>query len=271
MAGFAIRKVYYGSRVYETAAPVLPSPLHEPAVLVFSKTNGYRHEEAIPAANRALAEIARRRGWSIFFTENGAVFNSRDLARFRATVWNNTTGDVLTPDQKRDFRRYIENGGGFLGLHAAGGDFHYEWDWYADTLLGARFKGHPLGPQFQRATVHVEPNSDGAMRGVPAVWSRVDEWYSFRHSPRQQGIAVLATLDETTYKPKMLWVDLSMGPDHPIIWKHCVSKGRAFYSALGHTAESYREAANLSIIEGGLAWAMGQMGAPCGGSVELER
>jgi uncharacterized protein len=94
-------------------------------------------------------------------------------------------------------------------------------------------------------------------------WSRVDEWYSFETSPRAKGVKVLATLDERTYRPKMLWMNIAMGADHPIIWKHCVGKGRAFYSALGHSATTYQEPLHLKELEGGMAWAAGLEGAMC--------
>ena len=262
-AGLMIRRVYYGAHIYETVPPQFPAPLHPPAILVFSKTNGFRDDSAIRAANAALAEICKRRNWSAFFTENGAVFNSADLRRFQATVWDNTSGDVLTPDQKRAFRNYIENGGGFVGIHGAGGDPRYEWRWYVETLIGAQFKGHPLHPQFQQATIHVEDRNDPATKHLPSEWTRVDEWYSFEKSPRSEGVKVLATLDERTYRPKMFWKDISMGADHPIVWKHCVGKGRVFYSALGHSASTYSEPLHLKMLEGAMAWATGVEGKGC--------
>ena len=250
-----IHRLYYGRRRYETVPPRLPEQLSHPAILVFSKTNGFRHHDAVRAANAALAGIAKSRGWSAFFTENGAVFNQADLSRFDAAVWNNTSGDVLTPEQKEAFRSYIENGGGFAGIHGAGGDPRYEWRWYVETLLRAQFKGHPLLPQFQRAVIYIEKPDDVTMQGLPTEWIRVDEWYSFEKSPRSEGVNVLATLDERTYRPRMFWKDISMGADHPIIWKHCVGKGRAFYSALGHSASAYQEPLHLKELEGGIAWA----------------
>jgi uncharacterized protein len=261
--GIMVHRVYYGKHVYETVPPQLPAELSHPAILVFSKTNGFRQDDAVRAANAALAAIARNRGWSAFFTENGAVFNPTDLNRFDATVWNNTSGDVLAPDQKQAFRRYIENGGGFVGIHGAGGDPRYEWRWYVDTLIGAQFKGHPLNPQFQRAVIHIEDPNDVTMKGLPTEWSRVDEWYSFEKSPRGKGVKVLATLDERTYHPKMLWKDISMGADHPIIWKHCVGKGRVFYSALGHSARTYSEPLHLKELENAIGWAAGLTGDGC--------
>ena len=51
---------------------------------------------------------------------------------------------------------------------------------------------------------------------------------------------VLATLEERTYSPKMVWKDIRMGDDYPVIWKHCVGRGRVFYSALSHAASTYQ-------------------------------
>ena len=261
--GIMLYRVYYGKHLYETVPPRLPQELSHPAILVFSKTNGFRQDDAVHAANAALARIARNRGWSAFFTENGAVFNRAALSRFDATVWNNTSGDVLAPDQKQVFRSYIENGGGFVGIHGAGGDPRYKWRWYVETLIGAQFKGHPLGPQFQHAVIHIEDPNDVTVRGLPKEWSRVDEWYSFEKSPRSEGVKVLATLDERTYRPRMLWKDISMGTDHPIIWKHCVGKGRVFYSALGHSASTYEEPLHLRELDSAIAWAAGLSGDGC--------
>jgi type 1 glutamine amidotransferase len=46
-----------------------------------------------------------------------------------------------------------------------------------------------------------------------------------------------------------------MGPDHPVAWYHQYGGGRAFYTALGHTAESFSEPELLSHLLGGISWA----------------
>src|SRR5215468_12141214 len=64
--------------VVDTVAPALPAELGADgrlAILLFSKTNGYRHEAAIPACERSVRAIAARRGWQVFATENAAVFD----------------------------------------------------------------------------------------------------------------------------------------------------------------------------------------------------
>jgi type 1 glutamine amidotransferase len=251
------RSLLGGLHVYETKPPILPAELKRPAILVFSKTNGFRHEEAIPAANALFSQIARDNDWGYFQTENGASFDPAILSRFDAVVFNNVSGDVFAPNQRQALKDFIENGGGFVGVHGAGGDFSYEWRWYVDQLIGAQFKGHPLGPQFQRATVRVEDRSHPATQALPETWQRVDEWYSFDRSPRRPGYHVLLTLDEKSYaNHKMMGKDLSMGADHPLAWWHCTGKGRVFYSAMGHKAAAYREPEYRTMLLGALNWAL---------------
>ena len=262
-----IQRVFLGGvKVYETVPPQLPAELKRPAVLVFSKTNGYRHEEAIPAANAMFAAVAREKGWGYFQTENGATFSPALLSRFDAVVFNNVSGDVFTPEQRQALKSFIENGGGFVGVHGAGGDRSYDWAWYVNGLIGAQFIGHPMDPQFQRATVKKADTTHPATRDVPADWSRVDEWYSFDKAVGAPGYHVLLTLDERTYpNKKLMGKDIAMGDNHPIAWWHCVGKGRVLYSALGHQASAYAEPHYRKMLAGAVSWALRQEGSECGG------
>jgi type 1 glutamine amidotransferase len=264
--GPSLYRVLVGLNRYEYVPPVLPDRLHEIAILIFSKTNGFRDDEAIKAATTALIGISQRHGWSAVVTDNAAVFNPQQLARFKAVVWNNTSGDVLTTDQRASFKAYIEHGGGFVGIHGAGGDPKYRWRWYVETLIGAQFIGHPFAPQFQEATMHIEDRVNPATRGLGDAWIRRDEWYSFATNPRDLGIHVLATVDEHTYSPMMsllfIHKDLRMG-DHPIIWTHCIGAGRVFYSAIGHAPSTYGEPKHIQLLDGAIVWAAGLEGPPC--------
>jgi type 1 glutamine amidotransferase len=242
---------------YDSKPPVLPVAIARPAVLVFDKINGFRDSPSVDAAAAALEGIAKRRGWTIVSTANGAVFNARDLARFDVVVWNNISGDALTLPQRAAFQAWLRKGGGFAGIHGSGGDPVYFWDWYADELLGARFKGHPMRPQFQEARVVVEGAAAGVTAGLGPEWRMTEEWYSFGTNPRTSGAHVLATLDESTYSPEgMGGSELRMG-DHPIAWTRCIGNGRSFYTAIGHRPESYVEPHSLQLLEQGIAWAAG--------------
>lgn len=248
---------------YDTVRPRLPSSLPRPALLLFEKITGFRDGPSVDAATRAIERMAAANGWSLFRTDNGAVFNAADLRHFDAVVWNNVSGDALTLGQRSAFRTWMERGGGFVGIHGAGGDPVYFWDWYADELIGTRFLGHTANPHFQAARVNIDDRASWIADGVQPSWTMTEEWYSFTSNPRLSGAKVIATLDETTYLPTgRNNVNYRMG-DHPIVWSRCVKFGRSFYTAIGHLPEVYQEPNSARLLERGIAWAMALGGPAC--------
>lgn len=219
------------------------------SVLVFSKTDtaGYRHA-SIPDGIRAVETLGRRHYFAVDATEDASVFTSGRLGDYDAVVFLNTSGDVLDASQQAAFEDYIRAGGGFVGVHGASAT-EYDWTWYGG-LVGAFFDDHPA---IQEATVRVEDGAHSASRPLPNVWSRTDEWYNFRSDPTDS-IRVLLTLDETSYEGG------TMGARHPIAWVHEHDGGRAFYTALGHTRESYSDPLFLEHLRGGIEWAAAGLG-----------
>ncbi|RZL81110.1 MAG: ThuA domain-containing protein, partial [Sphingomonas sp.] len=235
---------------YDTVAPVLPKGLHH-AVLIVSKTNGWRHIEHIPHSNTVLADIARGLKRASYVTENGAVFDDAHLQHFSVVVLNSASGEFLTPDQRAAFARFVARGGGVVALHAAGDNSHTD-AWYADTVIGTKFIGHPGGPdQFQPARIVVDRPDHAIMAGVSLPWSPVDEWYSFATDPAARGMTVLASIDEASYRPG---AKLAMG-QHPVIWTNPSTKGRVVYSALGHSPEAYDDPNYRRILVNAIRWA----------------
>lgn len=251
------RHEVFEDATYDTTAPTLPDLPMDTRVLVFSKTNSFRHVDAIPACNAMLQDFADELGWSIYYTENAAIHTPDLLDQFDLAVWNNVSGDVLTEKQRVVFKGWLEDGGKVLGIHATGGSPSYDWDWYPQEFICAQFIGHPGIPQFQTATVVVEDEAHAAMQHLPARWDFKDEWYSFETSPRER-VNVLATLDEDTYWPGAVGPigSFAMG-DHPIIWHHPVGEGTVFYSALGHRAAAYSDAHYRALLKQAARWLLG--------------
>jgi hypothetical protein len=212
--------------------------------LVFSRTEGYRHE-SIAAGVTAIRTIGERYGFAVEHTEEPGAFELPSLARFAAVVFLNTTGDVLDAAQQTAFETYVRAGGGFVGIHSAA-DTEYDWTWYGQ-LIGAYFARHP---HIQQAAVDVADTDHLSTRCVPQRWVRTDEWYDFRALPAAT-VTVLAAVDETTYTGG------AMGSPHPIAWYHRFDGGRSWYTAMGHTSESYTETDFLEHLAGGLLWAAG--------------
>jgi type 1 glutamine amidotransferase len=246
--------------VMDREPPVLPRFTREHAVLVFSKTNGWRDDTQIKTANAALQKIVRAKGWDELVSENAAVFNPEALAKFEVIVLNSTSGNIFTDDQRAAFRQWLEKGGGLVALHGAGGDPQYDWKWYVDVIIGAQFIGHTNKPQFPQGLIRIEDRNHPAMRPLPAEWRREEEWYAFDRVPSGYGTKILARLDESSYDPPR---EQRMG-NHPIIWTRCIDRGRVFYSALGHKAETYSEPLHLQMIDGALSWAQEARRAGCG-------
>jgi cytochrome c len=215
-------------------------------VLVFSKTEGFRHE-SIEAGIAALKKMASEKGFDATFTEESEDFNSANLAQYQAVVFLNTTGDVLDAEQQDAFERFIQAGGGYVGIHSAT-DTEYDWPWYG-RLAGAYFKNHPNDPNVRTATMVVQKRN-WATEGMPDEFEKTDEFYNFRNiSP---DIQVVLTVDEDSYEGG------ENGDFHPMSWFQEYDGGRAFYTAMGHTSETFSEPIFLNHLWAGIQYAVGR-------------
>jgi len=212
-------------------------------VLVFSKTVEFRHG-SINVGKSTLMQLGLTHGFEVDTTENAARFTEENLKKYAAVVFLNTTGDVLNSVQQSHFERYIQAGGGFVGVHAAT-DTEYDWPWYA-KLVGANFVVHP---KIQEANLQVLNQTHPATKHLPEIWRRKDEWYNF--TKINPAIEVLINLDESSYEGGQ------NGENHPISWIQNYDGGRVFYTGLGHIDEAYADTDFQQHLLGGLQYAMG--------------
>ncbi len=215
----------------------------QPRVLVFSKTTGFRHS-SIPNGIAAIQKLGAENNFAVDTTENADYFTDDSLKKYSAVIFLSTTGNVLEGPQEAALERYIQAGGGFVGVHAAT-DTEYDWGWYVG-LVGASFLSHPAQ---QVAKILVVDKNNIATRHLPDVWERKDEWYNFK--TMNKDVHVLLKIDEKSYEGG------KNGDNHPMAWYHDYDGGRAFYTELGHTEESYTEENYLKHLLGGIQYAMG--------------
>lgn len=220
-------------------------PLAKGKVLVFSKTAGYHHK-SIDVGIKAIQQLGVKYNFEVDSTTDSTRFVYSNLKKYAAVIFLNTTGNVLNDEQQIAFQQYIQAGGGFMGVHAAT-DTEYGWPWYG-KLVGAYFVKHP---KIQEAVLVINDSANIATKHLPRPWKRTDEWYDFKNI--QSDLQVLISIDETSYSGG------SNGPNHPMAWYHNFDGGRAFYTGLGHTEESYADPLYLQHLWGGLQYVMGRV------------
>ena len=213
-------------------------------VLVFTATNGYRHK-SIEKGVATIKELGKENDFQVVQTEDSLYFTSENLKKYKLVVFLSTTQDVLGQEQETAFEGYINGGGSYLGIHAAA-DTEYEWPWYG-KLVGAYFKSHP---KQQKAKIDVVDRNHGATSHLDETWMHFDEWYNYKNI--NPAIKVIMKLDESSYTGG------ENGADHPIAWYHEFDGGRAFYTGLGHTNESYDDPAFRKHLLGGINYCLGR-------------
>ena len=234
------RKAVYGLAIALICSTLVQA---QNRILVFSKTAGFRHS-SIPVGQKAIIQMGKDNGFLVDTTEQASMFSDEQLKKYNAVVFLSATGDVLNHVQQAAFERYIQSGGGYVGVHAAT-DCEYFWPWYG-KLSGAYFKSHPRN---QKAKLVVSDRTHISTKHLPETWERVDEWYNFKKVPDH--VKVLISIDESTYQGG------ENGANHPMAWYHEFDGGRAFYTELGHTNESFSEPEYLKHLLGGIQYAIG--------------
>lgn len=216
-----------------------------PRVLVFYRTADFVHG-SIPTGIAALTKLGAENGFDIDTTSEASAFTDDNLRRYASVIFLSTTGNVLDHRQEAAFERYIQAGGGFVGIHAAA-DTEYDWGWYG-RMVGAYFDSHPV-PQEARFIIK-DKNHPATSFFSDTVWIKKDELYNFKKI--NSNLNVLITIDEQSYQGG------TNGNDHPMSWYHDYDGGRAFYTALGHIEETYSDETFRKHLLGGIQYAIGE-------------
>jgi uncharacterized protein len=216
-----------------------------PRILIFCKTIEYYHS-SIATGIVAIQKLGIKYKFEVDTSTDAKKINPENLKKYKTVIFLSTTGDIFNDEQQDAFKKYIEAGGGFMGIHAAT-DCEYKWQWYGN-LVGAYFEDHPAT---QVATLNIVDSNNISTRHLPNPWVRKDEWYSFKWMAKD--LHVLITIDEKSYN---LGKIAPMGY-HPMAWYHEYDGGRAFYTELGHTEESFADPLYLKHILGGIEYAIG--------------
>lgn len=232
-------------------------------VLLYTSPDRW-HDQTIPVAIDQFRKLAQKHDFDLVWAQaNGSgnvtnVFTDDYLSKVDVIVFLHSRGYDLSKEQMDSFKKFIRNGGGFVGIHAASSNKDQEL-WFKQ-LVGRQFTDHP---EEQTAVLTVVDQNHPSTMHLNKKWIWTDEWYSYRE-PLTDNLKLLLKVDEKTYDPDRTWGNnnrfTAMGDFHPIAWYQEFDGGRSFYTTLGHLPESYDDAWFLAHIYGGIYWAATGLG-----------
>lgn len=233
-------------RTSRPAGALSPVPWKKVRVMVYTKNGqGYVHDN-IPSAVACIQRLGRQYGFGVTVTDNPADFNDNNLKQFNALIFTSTNNDVFDTDaQKVALMRYVQAGGGFVGIHSVTGTERH-WPWFI-RLVGGTFVRHAKHQAF-RETVIDSLNPSTSF--LPRHWDVNDECYYIKLI--NPDLHVLTVHDLTTVDDKAKPV--TYGDVFPSTWCHTFDGGRQWYTALGHDGKTYEDPRFERFIMGGIQW-----------------
>ncbi|MFD4256242.1 ThuA domain-containing protein [Streptomyces sp. NPDC058534] len=243
-----------------------PAAAHDDfRALLFTEvaSGSYRHD-SIDAGTAMVEKLAAENHFAVEKSEDSAVFNDADLARFDVVIMLQNGGMVWDNDAQRDaVKKYAGDGGGIVAIHNAT-DMNIEssFPWWDDFVNGgvhmtAHSANGEEGTAYQIDEVHE------STKHLPDRWQRKEEWYNFTAGMRGK-VHPLVEVDESTYDPG----PSKMGTDHPISWCRDAEGGRVWATGMGHNAADYTEPNFVKHVLGGIRTAAGAVPADCGATVD---
>lgn len=228
-------------------------------VLVYTKNGkGYVHDN-IPSAVEAIKKIGTEKGFHVEVSEDPAVFTAENLKQYAFLLFPSTNNDVFdTEEQRVAFRRYIQAGGGFVGLHSVIGT-ERNWKWFK-MMLGGSFVWHP---KFQPLEIKVLDKKHRSVAGMPSVWTKEDECYFMKEM--YPGVNVVMAHNLTAMKPnekdsaRIKDFAAHFGDYYPAAWHHNFDGGTIWITTLGHNKNDYSDPLFLNHILQGMTYVAGSI------------
>ena len=225
-------------------------------ILVYTKNGkGYVHDNIASAVN-CIQNLGKQNNFKVDVSDDPNVFTEANLKKYQLLIFTSTNNDVFNNDEQRvQFRRYIEAGGGFVGVHSVTGT-ERNWTWFK-MMLGETFSWHA---KFQKFSIKNLAPSHPSMKGVPSLWTKEDECYFGKEL--YPGIQVLMAHDlsslDTTQKEMIVQNAGSFANYYPAVWYQHFEGGNIWVTALGHAKENYQEPTYINHLLQGIKYIANQ-------------
>lgn len=212
-------------------------------VAFYTGKNDRAHISFVREANLWFSKMAAQYNFSYESTSDWSALNTDFVSGFQVVLFLDTRPE--DPAQRAAFRKYMENGGAWMGFHFAGfamspSDFPQNWDWYHNDFLGSgSYLSNTWRPS--SAVLRVEDRNHPATKDLPETFSSApNEWYRWSNDLRKNpDIKILLSIDPTSFplgtgpKPHEIWHD----GYYPVVWTN--KRYRMMYVNMGHNDIDY--------------------------------
>ncbi|HEY9178415.1 MAG TPA: ThuA domain-containing protein [Flavipsychrobacter sp.] len=197
--------------------------------------------------------------WSLDHSDNSAVFdNLNSLQKYSVVIWSNTSGaNGLTAMQRTNYEQYVNGGGNYLGIHAAGDTYRHStsngnntgvWDFYAEYLAGCSVQENPNHTSANHKNTMTHTVAHPILNGIPSPWNKTEEYYYWQNGYINSTFTELLRVAST-------------GPDSydaarmMAHYKEHTWGSRSIYTALGHDISNFTSDTSFEqLLENALYW-----------------
>ncbi len=220
-------------------------------IAFYTERNDLAHISFVHEANKWFPKMAAQNNFVYDSTNDWTKLNTDFLSQYQVVLFLDTRPDV--PEQREAFKKYMENGGAWMGFHFAGfaltpSDFPQNWDWYHNEFIGAgQYVSNTWRPT--SAILRVEDSKHPSMKDLPTTFkSSPNEWYRWEKDLRNNpDIKILLSIDSASFP-------LGTGPKlheiwhsgyYPVAWTN--KKYRMIYTNMGHNDIDYENKTNKEL------------------------
>ena len=218
-------------------------------IAFYTAKNDQAHISYVHEANRWFPAIAEKYNFQYDSTNDWNNLNEQFLAQYQVVLFLDTRPEA--PAQREAFKKYMENGGGWMGFHFAAFALTpsaFNQDWYHNEFIGAgQYKGNTWRPT--SAIFRVEDKKHPATKDLPPTFSSSpNEWYSWEKDLKKNpDINILVSIDSTSFP-------LGTGPKqheiwhsgyYPVVWTN--KKYKMLYINMGHNDIDYEHGTNKEL------------------------
>jgi hypothetical protein len=209
------------------------------------------HISFVHQANRWFPKAAAQYNFKYDSTNDWKNLNAEFLSHYQVVLFLDTRPEDAT--QRDAFKKYMENGGAWMGFHFAGfaltpSAYPQNWDWYHEQFLGSgEYKSNTWRPT--SAILRVEDSKHPVTHHLPTTFkSAPNEWYRWKNDLRTNpDIKILLSIDSTSFPlgtgPKLheIWHE----GYYPVAWTNI--KYNMVYMNMGHNDIDYENKTNKEL------------------------